>query len=451
MARNGSGTYNLPAGNPVTTGTTISSTWANGTLSDMATALTGSVASDGQTTPTANLPMGTFAHTNVGNATVRNMYPSAGQIQDGVITYLTSVAGTNVITAVGAVGMTAYATGQTFCFIAAGASTGAVTININSIGAKSLVKTDGSALVTGDIASGAAVQVMYDGTNFQLLSDANGSNETVGNLTVTGTTTATGLITANGGLAATTISASGVATFSAGSAAAPSITTTGDTDTGMFFGTANQVNFAANGTKVFTILPAGIIVGENIGALAAYLEIGDSRTADGISVIDFHSSVGVDYDLRIFRGSGVNGLAQIENLGAGGISFLSNGYSSIYLDAYGNVQAPNGAVMPYAPSPTSISSATTLTNANLQTQIINTTGTSYTVTLPTGSTLETLAGWYSANIGYDFWVINTASGTITIGANGNSTLGSLTVATGVSAQFRLRRTAANTFTLYRLG
>ena len=58
MSRNGSGTYTLPAGNPVVTGTTISSTWANNTLTDIATALTGSLAADGQTTATGNLKMG---------------------------------------------------------------------------------------------------------------------------------------------------------------------------------------------------------------------------------------------------------------------------------------------------------------------------------------------------------------------------------------------------------
>jgi len=57
MSRNGTGTYNLPAGNPVVTGTTISSTWANNTLNDMASALTGSVASDGQTPMTGALDM----------------------------------------------------------------------------------------------------------------------------------------------------------------------------------------------------------------------------------------------------------------------------------------------------------------------------------------------------------------------------------------------------------
>ena len=65
MSRNGSGTYNLPAGNPVTTGTTITSTWANNTLNDIATALTGSVAADGQTTMSGNLNMGNNEITNV--------------------------------------------------------------------------------------------------------------------------------------------------------------------------------------------------------------------------------------------------------------------------------------------------------------------------------------------------------------------------------------------------
>lgn len=65
MARNGSGTYSLPAGNPVVTGTSISSTWANTTLSDIATAMTQSLSQDGQTPVTANLPMGGFKLTGL--------------------------------------------------------------------------------------------------------------------------------------------------------------------------------------------------------------------------------------------------------------------------------------------------------------------------------------------------------------------------------------------------
>ena len=69
MSRNGSGTYTLPAGNPVVTGTTISSTWANNTLTDIQTALTQSIAADGQTPITGALQMGGNKITNMGAAT----------------------------------------------------------------------------------------------------------------------------------------------------------------------------------------------------------------------------------------------------------------------------------------------------------------------------------------------------------------------------------------------
>jgi hypothetical protein len=65
MSRNGSGTYTLPAGNPVVTGTTISSTWANSTLSDIAATLTDSVAADGQTPMTGNLDLNTHKIVNL--------------------------------------------------------------------------------------------------------------------------------------------------------------------------------------------------------------------------------------------------------------------------------------------------------------------------------------------------------------------------------------------------
>lgn len=172
MARNGAGTYTLPAGNPVTTGTTISSTWANNTLNDIASGLTTSLAYDGQTLPVANLPMNGYAHTGVGNATVRTMYASAGQVQDGTFQYLTSVAGTNSITATAPISMTALVAGQVFRFIAAATNTGAVTLNINSLGVKSVTKNGTTSLTANDILINSAVQVLYDGTQFQLVNPA---------------------------------------------------------------------------------------------------------------------------------------------------------------------------------------------------------------------------------------------------------------------------------------
>ncbi len=65
MSRNGSGVYSLPAGNPVVTGTTISSSWANNTMNDLASALTDSVAADGQTPMTGNLDLNTHKIVNL--------------------------------------------------------------------------------------------------------------------------------------------------------------------------------------------------------------------------------------------------------------------------------------------------------------------------------------------------------------------------------------------------
>ena len=47
MPRNGSGTYTLPTGNPVVSGTTIESSWANTTLSDLASEMTNSLSRTG--------------------------------------------------------------------------------------------------------------------------------------------------------------------------------------------------------------------------------------------------------------------------------------------------------------------------------------------------------------------------------------------------------------------
>ena len=92
-------------------------------------------------------------------------------------------------------------------FKAANANTGASTLNVQvnsvSIGSGAVKLTDGSALPANTIVANAVVDVLYDGTNFQLLSDSSGGKEVItdlnvtGNLTVTGTTGLTGALTAN--------------------------------------------------------------------------------------------------------------------------------------------------------------------------------------------------------------------------------------------------------------
>lgn len=94
MSRNGAGTYTLPAGNPVVSGTTITSAWANSTLNDIATALTGSVAADGQTPMTGVLNMGTNRITGLANATLPTDAVNLSQLNDPIITGNVDIAGT---------------------------------------------------------------------------------------------------------------------------------------------------------------------------------------------------------------------------------------------------------------------------------------------------------------------------------------------------------------------
>ena len=70
MSRNGSGVYSLPAGNPVVTQTTISSSWANNTMNDLAAAMTDSVAADGQTPMTGNLDLNSHKAVNLVAGTI---------------------------------------------------------------------------------------------------------------------------------------------------------------------------------------------------------------------------------------------------------------------------------------------------------------------------------------------------------------------------------------------
>ena len=173
MSFNGSGTFVINStGQPVVTNTVISSTAFNALTADLATGLTTTLTKDGQTTATANIPMGTFKFTGLGAGSAATDSANYGQLQTAVQnstgSFLT-VSGTDTITATVTPSLTAYAVGQTFKFIAAATNTGAVTINISALGAKSIVKNGSTALSAGELVSGAMYQIVYDGTNFQLI------------------------------------------------------------------------------------------------------------------------------------------------------------------------------------------------------------------------------------------------------------------------------------------
>jgi hypothetical protein len=74
------------------------------------------------------------------------------------------------------------------------------------------------------------------------------TGDSSGQLALQSAGTTIAALTSTGMAVTGTLSASGVTTFAAGTAAAPAITTTGDTNTGIFFSAADTIDFAEGGT-----------------------------------------------------------------------------------------------------------------------------------------------------------------------------------------------------------
>lgn len=172
MSLDGSGGYSLPAGQPVVTGTTISSTTHNTLASDLDTALDTAFYRDGQATATANTNWGGFRLTNIAAGTALTDAARVSQVQNNSVVYLSSVAGTNTVTGT-ATPTPAYTTGQAFEFVPANTNTAATTLNVSSLGAKN-VFWNGVACVGGELRQNIPCRVIYDGTQFHII--ANGFN-----------------------------------------------------------------------------------------------------------------------------------------------------------------------------------------------------------------------------------------------------------------------------------
>jgi len=194
MAYNGSGSFTIDtAGNPVVTGTSIASTVHNTTMQEIATGLSTAICKDGQTTVTQNIPMASHKFTGLSDGSARTDSANIGNIVDGTGVYVATVGGTaDVITLTPNPAIAAYAAGQTFRFIASGANTTNVTVEVSGLAAKAITKNGTTALVAGDIPSGMMVEITYDGTRFILGTTGAASFVTTANHpTITADTTIT--------------------------------------------------------------------------------------------------------------------------------------------------------------------------------------------------------------------------------------------------------------------
>jgi hypothetical protein len=320
----------------------------------MAQALTASIARDGQTIPTANMPMGNFRHTGVADGTARTDYAALGQTQNGAFLWGGTAGGTaNAATISLNPPLAAYAAGQAFRFqTGAAANTSAVTLNVNSLGAVAVNKGDGTtALAAGDLPASAMVTVVHDGTRFRLIDPAisptldaitpawvdlaSATTTDLGTVTanvrITGTTTITGFGTATSGItrklrfaAALTLTHNATSLILPG--AANITTAAGDTAEAISLGSGNWV--VVDFTRAAAGYAGNILLANPVAAANIGINRGTEQATTSGTAIDFTAiPAGVRRIAIAFEGVSTNGTSnKLIQIGSG--SFTTTGYIS---------------------------------------------------------------------------------------------------------------------------
>ena len=135
---------------------------------DLGDAISATLKRDGGNAATANLPMGGFRHTNVGTALARTSYVQLGQLQDGGATFAVVGGTANAIVLTTGFSVSALVPGFSLDFFASGNNTGSVTVAVDGLTAKDLVRPGNVALQPNDLISGAPYRAVYNGAYFLL-------------------------------------------------------------------------------------------------------------------------------------------------------------------------------------------------------------------------------------------------------------------------------------------
>jgi len=146
--------------------------------------------------PPDGLPTGSMP--NKLAPTIRQIMGANRRLAEKNAVWVTSTGTANTLAIAYTVAPDALRKGDVFRFFSHIANTGATTLNVNSLGAKPIVRNDGGgALTAGQIAVGQAQEVAYDGTSFRLLNST--PNPTFSGAVNVGSLVSAGSITGTAG------------------------------------------------------------------------------------------------------------------------------------------------------------------------------------------------------------------------------------------------------------
>ena len=204
MPYNGAGLFSVyTPGTPYVTGTIISSTVANNVNNDFATGLSTAITKNGQTTITANLPMGGFKLTGLTVGSSAADSARLDQLQNVTSNWVVAGGTADAITATYSPALSALVDGQLCYFRATAANaTTTPTFSPNGLTARTITLEGGSALRANEIpAANAEVILRYNlaNTRWELMNPAFARTGANTDITSTSALTAmTNLATING-------------------------------------------------------------------------------------------------------------------------------------------------------------------------------------------------------------------------------------------------------------